>query len=56
MVEYVYAVHEFSPDHEDEIAFRVGERIEVTEKDDLYGDGWWQVCPVSSHCGLYHLD
>jgi hypothetical protein len=43
MVEYVYALHEFTPDHEDEISFSVGERIEVVEKDDLYGDGWWQV-------------
>jgi hypothetical protein len=43
MVEYVYALHEFAPDHEDEITFHVGERIEVVEKDDMYGDGWWKV-------------
>lgn len=39
----MYALHEFAPDHEDEIAFHIGERIEVVEKDDMYGDGWWKV-------------
>lgn len=46
--EYVYALHDFFPEHEDEVSFRAGERIEVIEKDDLYGDGWWQVINVSS--------
>ena len=44
MAEYVYALHDFVPEHEDEVPFRAGERIEVVEKDDMYGDGWWQVC------------
>ena len=43
MPEYVYALHDFLPEHEDEVSFHAGERIEVVEKDDLYGDGWWQV-------------
>jgi hypothetical protein len=43
MVEYVYARHDFVPEHDDEIAFCVGDRIEVIEKDELYDDGWWQV-------------
>lgn len=43
MPDYVYALHDFAPEHEDEVDFRAGERIEVVEKDDLYGDGWWQV-------------
>lgn len=43
MTEYVYAVHDFTPEHEDEIQFKAGERIQIVEKDDLYGDGWWQV-------------
>ena len=47
MPEYVYAVHDFSPEHEDEIEFRAGDRIEVIEKDDMYGDGWWQVSTLS---------
>ena len=43
MPEYVYALHDFAPEHEDEIPFSAGDRIEVIEKDDMYGDGWWQV-------------
>jgi hypothetical protein len=43
MTEYVYALHDFLPEHEDEVSFHAGERIEVVEKDDEYGDGWWQV-------------
>jgi len=44
MPEYVYALHDFLPEHEDEVTFLAGERIEVVERDDQYGDGWWQVC------------
>lgn len=43
MPEYRYALHDFLPEHEDEISFRAGDRIEVIEKDDQYSDGWWQV-------------
>ena len=43
MPEYVYALHDFLPENEDEISFRAGEPIEIIEKDDQYGDGWWQV-------------
>ncbi|KAG6810375.1 hypothetical protein H0H92_012109 [Tricholoma furcatifolium] len=46
MVEYVYALHDFLPEHEDEVSFHAGERVEVVEKDDLYGDGWWKACQV----------
>lgn len=42
-VEYVYALHDFEPQNDDEIAFVAGERIEVLEKDEAYGDGWWTV-------------
>ena len=48
MEEYVYAVHDFVPENEDEVPFKAGERIQVIEKDDLYGDGWWQVCLLHS--------
>lgn len=44
MPDYVYALHDFLPENEDEVSFRAGDRIEVVEKDDMYGDGWWQVC------------
>ncbi len=47
MPEYVYALHEFTPQVSDEIEFKIGDRIEVVEKDDLYGDGWWQVSSAS---------
>ena len=43
MPEYVYAVHDFTPENPDEVPFRAGDRIEVIEKDELYQDGWWQV-------------
>ena len=47
MVESVYARHDFIPMYGDEIPFRAGERIEVIEKDEVYGDGWWKVCLCS---------
>ncbi len=43
MPEYVYALHDFTPENDDEVSFHLGERIEVIEKDDAYNDGWWQV-------------
>ena len=43
MPDYVYGLHDFEPEHEDEVPFKQGEPIEVIEKDDLYSDGWWQV-------------
>jgi hypothetical protein len=46
MTEYVYALHDFLPENEDEVPFRAGERIEVIERDDQFGDGWYQVSPV----------
>ena len=44
MPEYVYALHDFTPENEDDIQFSAGDRIEVIEKDEMYQDGWWQVC------------
>lgn len=43
MPEYVYALFDFVPENPDEIHLKAGDRIEVIEKDDVYGDGWWQV-------------
>ena len=48
VAEYVYAVHEFLPPNDDEIDFEVGERIEMIDKDDLCGDGWWAVSRLHS--------
>ncbi|EPQ58889.1 hypothetical protein GLOTRDRAFT_135903 [Gloeophyllum trabeum ATCC 11539] len=53
MPEYVYALHDFAPEHDDEVPFRAGERIEVLEKDDLYGDGWWQGRNLAGQTGLF---
>ncbi len=46
MPDYVYAQHDFAPENPDEVSFRIGDRIEVVEKDELYGDGWWQVSAI----------
>jgi hypothetical protein len=48
MPEFVYALFDFVPENPDEITFKTGDRIEVIEKDDTYGDGWWQVSPPRS--------
>ncbi|KAF5363809.1 hypothetical protein D9756_000046 [Leucocoprinus leucothites] len=53
MPEYVYALHDFLPENEDEVTFSAGERIEVVEKDDMYGDGWWQGRNLLGKVGLF---
>lgn len=50
MPEYVYALHDFAPENPDEVSFKIGEKIEVIEKDDLYQDGWWQVSEQGCFC------
>ena len=41
--DYVWALHAFEAENDDELAFEAGERIVVLERDDQYGDGWYQV-------------
>ncbi|KAH0840211.1 hypothetical protein J3R83DRAFT_1213 [Lanmaoa asiatica] len=53
MPDYVYALHNFVPEHEDEIAFEAGQPIEVIEKDDQYNDGWWQGRNIAGKIGLF---
>ncbi|OAX43377.1 hypothetical protein K503DRAFT_862346 [Rhizopogon vinicolor AM-OR11-026] len=53
MPEYVYALHDFQPEHEDEIAFHAGQPIEVIERDDQYSDGWWQGRNLAGKIGLF---
>ncbi|KIJ20499.1 hypothetical protein PAXINDRAFT_161035 [Paxillus involutus ATCC 200175] len=53
MPEYVYALHDFLPEHEDEITFLAGQPIEVIERDDQYNDGWWQGRNVAGKIGLF---
>ncbi|KAK1225314.1 hypothetical protein PQX77_011732 [Marasmius sp. AFHP31] len=52
-IEYVYALHDFQPEKDDEVSFKAGDRIEVIEKDDLYGDGWWQGKNLAGEFGLF---
>ncbi|KAB5594201.1 Protein pob1 [Ceratobasidium theobromae] len=52
-VSYVWAQHDFVPEHDDEIEFRAGDRIEIIEKDELYGDGWWQGRGPNGKVGLF---
>ncbi|KAH7343136.1 hypothetical protein B0J17DRAFT_165058 [Rhizoctonia solani] len=51
-VSYVWAQHDFVPEHDDELEFRAGDRIEIMERDELYGDGWWQG-RVNGKTGLF---
>ena len=53
MPEYVYALHDFTPENEDEIQFSAGDRIEVIEKDEVYQDGWWQGRNLIGKVGLF---
>jgi SH3 domain len=41
--EKLYALHDFEAENPDEVSFKAGDTILVVEKDDAYGDGWWQV-------------
>ncbi|KAI3611756.1 hypothetical protein WG66_007675 [Moniliophthora roreri] len=52
-IEYVYALHDFVPENDDEVPFKAGEPIEVIEKDELYGDGWWQGRNLAGKVGLF---
>ncbi|TFY59977.1 hypothetical protein EVJ58_g5442 [Rhodofomes roseus] len=53
MPEYVYALHEFAPENPDEVPLKLGDKIEVIEKDDLYGDGWWKGRNPAGAVGLF---
>jgi hypothetical protein len=52
-MEYVWGLHPFIPEHDDEIEFKLGDRILVTEKDDLYQDGWWKGTNAAGKTGLF---
>jgi hypothetical protein len=46
------AIHTFVAEHGDELGFDIGDVIEILEKDDSYGDGWWRVSISKAHCCL----
>lgn len=48
MPDRCWAKFEFVAENEDELYFAVGEQIEILERDDAYGDGWWRVSCLSS--------
>ncbi|GAA5962155.1 hypothetical protein JCM21900_006986 [Sporobolomyces salmonicolor] len=49
----VWALHTFEAENEDELAFEAGERIVVLERDDQYGDGWFQGRNPRGEQGLF---
>ncbi|KAK8854717.1 hypothetical protein IAR55_003456 [Kwoniella newhampshirensis] len=53
MVLVVSAIHTFVAEHGDELEFQAGERIEVIEKDDAFGDGWWRGRNEKGEEGLF---
>jgi len=52
-VEYVYALYNFDAENPDEVSFRMGERVRIVEKDDAYGDGWYQGTNERGETGLF---
>jgi len=51
--DYVYGVHDFEAENPDEISFASGDRIEVIERDDEFGDGWWTGRNARGEEGLF---
>ncbi|GAA5924019.1 uncharacterized protein JCM15063_005526 [Sporobolomyces koalae] len=49
----VWALHAFEAENDDELAFEAGERIVVLERDDQYGDGWYQGRNPRGEIGLF---
>ncbi|CAO1635025.1 unnamed protein product [Sympodiomycopsis kandeliae] len=49
----VWGLHEFVAENADEVSFKVGEAILVVEKDDEFGDGWWQGTNAKGDTGLF---
>ncbi|KAF9062708.1 hypothetical protein BDP27DRAFT_1368608 [Rhodocollybia butyracea] len=45
-MEYFYALHAFMSENDDEVPFRAGERIQVLEKDNSYGQEGGRVIPA----------
>ncbi|CAG8446466.1 11175_t:CDS:10 [Scutellospora calospora] len=54
--EVVYAIHPFEAENDDEVPFEFGEPIIVLEKDELYGDGWWQGKNIHGKVGLFPMN
>lgn len=53
VIEHVYAVFDFAAENEDELSFCASERVDVLDKDDQYGDGWWVVSGIDPSSSLH---
>ena len=42
-VEYLLVMHDFIARSPDELDLKKGSKVELLERDDEYGDGWYQV-------------
>ncbi|SCV72544.1 BQ2448_4081 [Microbotryum intermedium] len=49
----VYALHDFEAENEDELSFAMGSKIVILERDDQYGDGWYQGRNEAGEVGLF---
>ncbi|ORX38457.1 hypothetical protein BD324DRAFT_620926 [Kockovaella imperatae] len=49
----VRAVHTFTAEHGDELDFAAGELIDVIERDEGFGDGWWRGRNARGEEGLF---
>ncbi|WVO14385.1 hypothetical protein L204_102018 [Cryptococcus depauperatus] len=49
----VHAIHTFIAEHGDELNFEAGDKIQVIEKDEAFGDGWWRGRNVRGEEGLF---
>lgn len=47
VLDRVYALHAFLAENADELSFQQGEWVDVVERDDEFGDGWWRGRVVS---------
>ncbi|KAG0334936.1 polar growth protein [Podila humilis] len=56
MPETYWAIHNFEAEAEDEISFHIGEPIVITQKDELYQDGWWEGTNVRGETGLFPMN
>ncbi|KAI5476458.1 hypothetical protein MNV49_007705 [Pseudohyphozyma bogoriensis] len=51
--DHCYALHDFVAENPDELSFSAGELIVILERDDQYGDGWYQGRNAAGDVGLF---
>ncbi|CAO3600056.1 unnamed protein product [Absidia cylindrospora] len=55
-MDIVYVVHQFEAENEDEISLCIGDSVMVLERDDGFGDGWWQGRNKAGQQGLFPVN